>query len=48
MRGKRRTAATWNSNERRKEISAEVRPSLSAVKKEEPKIAIPEKRKDTA
>ena len=31
---------------RRKEISAEVRPSFRAVKKEEPKMAIPENKKE--
>ena len=42
------TAAVWNKSVLKKDISAEVRPSLSAVKKEEPKIAIPEKIKEKA
>lgn len=40
------TAATWKINVLRKEINAEMRPSFNAVKKDEPKIAIPEKRKE--
>ena len=47
-RGKNITAAIWNTKVRRKEIAAETRPLLSAVKKEEPKIANPEKRKEKA
>ena len=41
------TAAHWNTSVRRKEIRAEVSPSFSAVKKEEPKMAKPENRKAT-
>ena len=33
------TEAIWNNNVLRKEMIAEVTPSLSAVKKPEPKIA---------
>lgn len=39
--GRRITAATCSTKVLKKEISAEVRPSLSAVKKDEPKIAKP-------
>ena len=39
------TAAHWNTRVRRNEISAEVRPSFRAVKKEEPKMASPENKK---
>lgn len=46
--GRRSTAKTWNTSVREEEISAEVRPSLRAVKKPEPKMAKPEKRKEKA
>ena len=46
IRGKAKTAEHWKMKVRKKEISAEVTPSPRAVKKEEPKIAKPENRKD--
>lgn len=42
--GSRRTQAIWNIRVRRKEIAAEMKPLLSAVKNEEPKMEIPENR----
>lgn len=36
-------AAAWNTNVLKKEIKAEISPLLRAVKKDEPKIAIPAK-----
>ena len=44
--GKISSAATWNTSVRKKEISAEVRPSPSAVKKDEPKMEKPESRNE--
>ncbi len=44
--GRSRTAEIWKTRVRRKEIRAEVRPSPSAVKKAEPKMANPAKRKE--
>ena len=44
MSGNSITAASWNTSVRRKDISALVRPSLSAVKNDEPKIEKPENR----
>ena len=40
--GSSSTASTWNTSVRKKAISADTRPSLSAVKKEQPKMAKPE------
>ena len=40
--------ATWNTKVRRKEMMAEVTPSLRAVKKPDPKMAKPMNRKDKA
>jgi hypothetical protein len=37
--GRNKTAATWKTKVRKKDINAEVNPSLSAVKKEEKKMA---------
>ena len=34
--GEIKTAATWNSNVRKKEINADVNPSFNAVKNDEP------------
>ena len=44
MSGNSSTAASWNTSVRRKDISALVRPSLSAVKNDEPNIEKPENR----
>ena len=44
--GKISTVATWNTIVRKNEISAEVSPSLSAVKNAEPSTAVPESRKE--
>ena len=44
--GRSVTARHWNTSVRRKEIRAEVSPSFRAVKKDEPKIAIPENKKE--
>ena len=41
-----KTNATWNTSVRKNEISADVSPSFSAVKKEEPKIGIPQSRNE--
>ena len=46
--GRTRTQQVWKSSVRRKEISADVSPSFRAVKKEEPKMAKPAKRKEKA
>ncbi len=46
--GKISTAETWNTNVRRNEIIAELRPSLRAVKKPEVKMENPISRKDRA
>ena len=40
------TAAIWKTSVLKNEIIADVRPSLSAVKNDEPKIAIPAKRNE--
>ena len=45
-RGKVRTVAHWKTKVRKKEISAEMIPLPRAVKKEEPKIAVPENKKE--
>ena len=39
--GRTRTAITWKSRVLKNDISAEIGPLLSAVKKDEPKIAKP-------
>ena len=44
--GKISTDRHWNTNVLRNEIKAETRPSPSAVKKEEPKMAKPENKKE--
>ena len=44
--GKMSTAATWNTSVRKNEMSAEVIPSPSAVKNDEPKIEKPDSRKE--
>ena len=44
--GRTSTAITWNYIARRKEIRADVSPSFRAVKKADPYIEIPEKRKE--
>lgn len=44
--GMRRTARTWKKSVREKEISADIRPLLSAVKSEDVKIEKPQKRKE--
>lgn len=44
--GKVRTAAHWKTKVRKKEISADMSPLPRAVKKEEPKIAVPENKKE--
>ena len=41
-----RKAAVWNTKVRGNEMMAEVRPSFKAVKKAEPKMATPERRKE--
>ena len=46
--GKIKTAALWNRRVLRKEMSAEVNPSLRAVKKADPKIENPTKRNENA
>ena len=48
IKGRSKIAIIWKTNVRRKEITAEVRPSLRAVKKPEPKIVNPMNRKDKA
>ena len=40
------TANVWNTRVRIKDIIAETMPLLSAVKKPEPQIAIPENKKE--
>ena len=45
-RGKTKTDEIWNTKVLRKEISAEVSPSFKDVKKEEPKMANPENKKE--
>jgi len=42
------TAAVWNKRVLRKDISAEIGPSFRAVKKAEPKMAMPAKKKEKA
>lgn len=44
--GMRRTASTWKKSVREKEINAETRPLLSAVKREDEKIEKPQNRND--
>ena len=39
--GRSSTARVWNTRVRRNEISAEISPLLSAVKKDEPKMLMP-------
>ena len=46
MSGKRSTAAIWNTSVRKNEMSAEVSPSPSAVKNDEPKIEKPDSRNE--
>ena len=46
IRGNKRTAAIWKTSVLKNDIKADVKPSLSAVKNEEPKIAIPAKRNE--
>ncbi len=46
--GRVRMMDTWNTSVLRNEISAESGPLFSAVKKEEPKIFIPQIRNDMA
>lgn len=46
INGKVKIAAAWNTKVRRKDMAAEINPLPRAVKKEEPKIAKPEKRKE--
>ena len=46
MSGKMSTAAIWNTSVRKNEMSAEVSPSPSAVKNDEPKIENPESRNE--
>ena len=47
-RGRSITDAHWKTRVHIKDISAEVSPSLRAVKNAEPKIATPAKRKEKA
>lgn len=47
-RGRSTTLPHWNTSVRRKEMRAEIRPLLRAVKKAEPKMFSPENRKDRA
>ena len=44
--GKIMTAATWKTSVLKNEMSADVRPSLKAVKKDEPNIENPENRNE--
>ena len=44
--GKSKIAAIWKTSVRRKEIAADTGPLFRAVKKPEPKIAKPAKRKE--
>ena len=44
--GRSRTADTWKTRVRRKDIAAETTPLPRAVKKDEPKIPKPANRKD--
>ena len=46
--GKMTTADIWNTNVLKKEMSADTSPLFSAVKNEEPNIAIPANRKEKA
>ncbi len=48
MSGRSKTAKTWKNNVLKNEISAEVRPSPRAVKKDELKMANPANRKEKA
>ena len=45
IRGKTITATTWNTKQRKNEINAEIKPLFKAVKKDDPKIEIPENKK---
>ena len=45
-KGSKSTAAIWNTKVRKNDIVAEIRPLFSAVKKDEPKMARPAKRKE--
>ena len=45
-RGRIRTAAIWNTSVLKKDIDAEISPSFNAVKKDELKMANPEKRNE--
>ena len=47
-KGRSKMAAVWNTKVLKKEMSAETRPLLRAVKNEEPNIAIPAKRNEKA
>ena len=44
--GKIKTAATWKSKVLKNDIIADTGPLFNDVKKDEPKMAIPEKRKE--
>ena len=44
--GKIKTAATWKTRVRKNEIRAEISPFPRAVKKDEPKMAIPANRNE--
>ena len=45
MKGRRKTVTDWKTSVRKKEMTADTGPLFSAVKKDEPKIAVPVKRK---
>ena len=45
-KGKTKTHAIWKTIVRQKEINAEIKPLLSAVKNDDVKMLIPEKIKD--
>lgn len=44
INGSKKTAESWNTKVRQKEIKAEISPLLKAVKKQEPNIDTPAKR----
>ena len=46
IRGSINIAASWNTNVLKKDMTAEVTPSFSAVKKDEPYMAKPENKKE--
>ena len=46
IKGKKMTADVWNTRVLKKDMIAEINPLLSAVKKDEPKIAIPVNKKE--